>query len=75
LHGFDGVVFARRHLLQRSCVDDEVDANHRASEAVSIADVSNEVSNAGAIEAAQAHLVLLQFIPAEYDQPLGGIIT
>jgi hypothetical protein len=56
-------------------VDDEVDANHRASEAVSIADVSNEVSNAGAIEAAQAHLVLLQFIPAEYDQPLGGIIT
>ena len=52
LHGLAGVVFAGRHLLQRGGVDHDVDAAHRPPHAVDVADVAEEVAQAGMVEAA-----------------------
>src|ERR1035441_1994402 len=69
-----GVVLARWHLFQSSGMDDNRDSRQRPLEAPLIAHISNEVAQALMIEPRGPHFVLLEFIAAENDQPLGAIL-
>ena len=75
LHRFAGIVLAGRDLLQGGGVDHDIDAAHRPPHAVDVADVAEEVAEAGMIEAAGEHLVLLQLVAAEDDDLAGMVVA
>jgi hypothetical protein len=75
LDRFEGVVLASRHLLKRRRVHNYRHAGQRPLQPLDIPNVSNEIPQAGMIEARGSHLMLLQFVPAENHQPLWLVIA
>jgi hypothetical protein len=49
-------------------MDDNIHTMHCPTQTILITDIANEISQAGMVETAQTHLMLLEFIPAVDDQ-------
>ncbi len=76
LDGFKGVVLGGGHLLERRGVDDDVDPAEGFFEAFSVANIPDEVPQAGVLGGRidLGHLKLLEFVPREDDQ-LAGLVA
>src|SRR6266851_5510265 len=75
LDRFERVVLACRHLLERRRMHHNRHTRQRALQPLHVPNVSNEIPQAGMIESRRSHLMLLQLIPAENDQPLRLIVA
>ena len=75
LDGFEGVVFAGGNLFESSRVNDYRNAGKGAFQAIDVTNVSNEIAEAGMVETGGAHLMLLEFIATEDDQPMGLVVA
>ena len=78
LDHFEGVVFGRRHLLQRRGVDHDVDAVASPDRSrVAIAHVADEIAHARIFLLAKdlPHVGLFQFVPAKNNQLAGRIVA
>ncbi len=75
LNGLKRVVLTRRHLLERRRMNHDRYPGKSALQTLRVAYISDEVAQAGMIEAGGAHIVLFEFVPAEDDELLGMIFT
>src|SRR5208282_5028407 len=75
LDRFERVVFASRHLFEGRCVDDHRHARERPLQALHVPNVSDEITQAGMIEAGRPHLMLLQLVAAENYQSVRLVIA
>src|SRR5579871_4140695 len=73
LNSFKRVVLAGRNLFQRSRMDDDRHTGKSPLKSSLIANIPEEIPQAGMVEASDAHVVLLQLIAAEDDQALGPV--
>jgi hypothetical protein len=60
---------------KRRRMDDNGNSRHRAVQVLHVAYVANEIPQAGVVESACPHFVLLEFIPAEDDQLLRAVLA
>src|SRR6266850_1362911 len=75
LDSLKGVVLAGRHLLQGSGMYNYGYSVQGPLEPSWVAHIPNEVAQAGEIQTRGAHVVLLQFVPAEDDYLLWAILA
>ena len=75
LDRFKRVVFASRHLLERSRMHHHVHSVKRAVESVFIPDITEKVAERGIADVGEhlPHVMLLQLIPAEHNEFLGSL--
>src|SRR5580658_1727650 len=75
LNRFERVVFAGWHLLERRRVHHHRHARERPLQALYIPHISNEITQAGMIEARRSHFMLLQLVAAENRQSLRVVVA
>src|ERR1700758_4444971 len=74
LDRFERVVFAGGNLLEGSGMHNHGHAGQRALQPAQVTHITDEITQAGMIESRGPHVVLLEFVAAENDQPLGVIL-
>src|SRR5208337_3430072 len=72
--GFEWIIFARRHLLESSGVNHDIDIFESSLQAVTITNVAHEVTErrSSRIRKPVPHLALLQLVAAEDNKPPWG---
>src|SRR5581483_9926086 len=75
LDGLERVVLAGGNLFQRGRVNHYSNPGECPLKALRIANIADEISQAGMVEPRGAHIVLLQFIAAEDDEFLRTILS
>ena len=72
LDRFKRVVLACGHLLKRCRMHYNGDSRQSAPQPIHVAHIANEIAQAGMIESRGSHLMLLQLVAAENDEPVAG---
>ena len=71
MDAFARIVLGRRHVLERRGMDDAVDVEHGHLQALTVADIADEIAQAAVLGLPQIllHLVLLHLVAGIDDQP------
>src|SRR5204863_1699 len=74
-NGFERIVFASWDLLESGGVHQDSHTGKGTLQTLRIADITDEVTQAGMIKARGSHIMLLQLVAAEDDKFLGMVIA
>ena len=77
LDTFERIVFRRRHLLQRSRMNDNINTAHCHFQTALVADITDEIAHCRKLRFRKflLHFRLLQFIPAEDHKPFRLVVV